>query len=236
MQLRTIELFAGAGGGALAHTHLLKHKVVCYVENNDHCQRVLEQRMRDGWLPRAAVCGDVRTFDGRPWRGEVDCVSGGFPCQPFSSAARGRNNSDLDLWPEMLRVVEEVSPTYVFAENVKREPIEDAAQDLWERGYETAFTRILASEVGGFHRRPRWWLVANADCQGQPRRPIHAKVASLPGVPGLDWWASDVSSTLGMGDGMANRMDRLRATGNGQVPIVAAVAWEALTHELLCSP
>lgn len=87
-QLRTLHLFAGAGGGILADL-ILGHLPVCAVEIDPYCRRILLSRQRDGGLPRFPIWDDVRTFDGRPWEGAVDIVSGGFPCTDISAAGRG---------------------------------------------------------------------------------------------------------------------------------------------------
>lgn len=129
-RLRELALFTGTGNGLLATHHITRRaRLICGVEIDPYCQRVLQARMRDKLLPVAPIWSDIRTFDATSLRGEVDLVSGGFPCQAFSHAARGRNNAE-DLWPHMLRVIEECAPRVVFAENVRREPIERAAQDL----------------------------------------------------------------------------------------------------------
>ena len=88
----------------------------------------MQQVEIEGMLEPFPVWDDVRTFDGLPWRGRIDVVSGGFPCQAYSAATRGRATAD-DLWPEMRRVVADVAPRYVFAENVSRVAIDGAADD-----------------------------------------------------------------------------------------------------------
>ena len=86
--MREMHLFAGAGGGILGGI-LLGHTCVCAVEIESYCRAVLLQRQRDGILPKFPIWDDVRTFDGKPWRGLVDCVCGGFPCQDISTAGGG---------------------------------------------------------------------------------------------------------------------------------------------------
>jgi site-specific DNA-cytosine methylase len=113
-----LALFAGAGGGILGG-RLLGWRTVCAVEWDAYAASVLVARQNDHSLEPFPVWDDVRTFDGRPWRGVVDVVSGGFPCQGYSGAARGRTVAE-DLWPEMRRIVADVAPRYVFAENVVR--------------------------------------------------------------------------------------------------------------------
>jgi DNA (cytosine-5)-methyltransferase 1 len=222
--MNELALFAGAGGGILGGK-LLGWRTVCAVERDAHAARVLVQRQNDGHLEGFPIWDDIRTFDGFEWRGRVDVVSGGFPCQAFSSAASGRNTAD-DLWPEMRRVVADVAPRYVFAENVQRRPIDRAAEDLEEMGYRTRCLPLSAKDLGADHIRPRYWLLAYADGDGELLRTINAEASLLPGV-GARLWGSEPRGVR-MADGVARRVDRLRAVGNGQVPAVAAAAWRIL--------
>jgi DNA (cytosine-5)-methyltransferase 1 len=223
--VRELALFAGAGGGILGGG-LLGWRTVCAVELATFPRAVLLARQRDELLDPFPVWDDIKTFDARVWRGHVDVVSGGFPCQLFSSAARGRNNAE-DLWPEMLRVVRECEPRFVFAENVKRGPIEAAASDLHRLGYTCKYARLDAAWVGAPHHRERWWLVADADSSGESRRAVDAETPRLREAAPVEWWDDDTEA-LGVSDGLAHRVDRLRALGNGQVPAVAAAAWRLL--------
>ena len=106
--LRELHLFAGAGGGILGGI-LCGHVPVCAVELEEYPRRVLLQRQRDGILPWFPVWDDIRTFDGNPWRGRVDVVAGGFPCQDISSAGKGAgiDGERSGLWAEMARVIRE---------------------------------------------------------------------------------------------------------------------------------
>jgi DNA (cytosine-5)-methyltransferase 1 len=219
-----LALFAGAGGGILAG-HLLGWRTVCAVEWDAYAASVLVARQNDGLLPAFPIWDDVRTFDGRPWRGLVDVVSGGFPCQAYSSASRGRSVAD-DLWPEMRRVVADVAPRYVFAENTQRRAIDRAADDLEAMGYAVRCMPLSAADVGADHIRQRYWLLAHANDHGELRMCLDAEVAQLPGVrPGV-WSAYPNESRVD--DGLADRMERLASTGNGQVPAVAALAFTEL--------
>lgn len=223
--LNELALFAGAGGGLLA-SKSLGWRTVCAVELDEYCRCVLIQRQNDGELqPGFPIWDDIRTFDGRAWRGLVHVVTGGFPCQAFSTAAAGNNTAD-DLWPEMRRVVADVAPWYVFAENVSRDAINAAADDLESMGYKTRALALSAKDLGADHIRGRYWLLAHTDDAGKFLRPVNAEMALLQGV-GPDVW-SDYPAELRMDDGMAYRMDRLKAIGNGQVPQCAAAAWRML--------
>ena len=108
MALRELALFAGAGGGILGG-HLLGWRTVAAVEIEDYPRAVLLQRQADGILPRFPVWDDVCTFNGKPWRGKVDVISGGFPCQDISAAGKGAGISGerSGLWSEFARIIGE---------------------------------------------------------------------------------------------------------------------------------
>ena len=276
--MREMHLFAGAGGGILGGM-LLGHVPVCAVEIDKYCRRVLQARQDDGSLPPFPIYEDVKTFDGQPWRGLVDVVAGGFPCQPFSVAGKQLGTADpRHLWPAMARIIEEVRPTYVFAENVALAAFEQPWRDLRRLGYRVPpAICVSASDVGAPHLRKRWWLLATDtvrdDLRDQPGRGRgsdgqSAAVVGHNGGPksmadaaggeprqspewegrqsatrrgrnrgGLTraweaeaengWWSTE----RGLGrvaNGVASRVDRLKALGNGQVPLTAATAWQLL--------
>lgn len=222
--MNELALFAGTGGGLLASI-LLGWRTICAVELDEYCRCVLVQRQNDGLLNPFPIWDDVRTFDGRAWRGIVDVVSGGFPCQAFSTAAAGRNNA-VDLWPEMFRVVADVAPRYVFAENVSKTAINQAADDCETLGYETRCISFGAADLGADHIRERHWLLAYADDKSQLLRGVNAEMAVGQGLQDGVW--SSIPFDPRVDDGMAHRVERYRATGNGQVPRVAAAAFQLL--------
>jgi len=215
--MNELALFAGAGGGLLG-TRLLGWRCVCAVEIDPYCQAVMLARQADGLLDPFPIWADVRDFDGRPWRGIVDVVTAGWPCQPHSTAARGRNAADT-MWDELVRVIDEVCPAWIILENVL------------ERSYPAplAPARIDCADLGAPHQRPRYWLVAHADSDSQPSKPINGEVAALQGNARLDWWKECPAEVVGVDDGVAHRVDRLKALGNGQVPPVVRAAWELLS-------
>ncbi|MEP3857702.1 MAG: DNA cytosine methyltransferase [Porticoccus sp.] len=225
--MNELALFAGAGGGLLG-TGFIGLQTICAVELDWHCRCVLLARQNMGELGSVfPIWDDIRSFDGRAWRGRVDVVSGGFPCQAFSTAARGRNNAE-NLWPEMRRVINEVEPEYVFAENVQAAAIEKAADDCAEMGYKTEMLSLSAADLGGDHVRSRYWLLAYANNKSELCSTINAEMAKREGVCG-GVWATRPDRTR-VDDGLAGRMERYKATGNGQVPIVAASALWALAN------
>ena len=220
--MNELALFAGAGGGLLA-SNLLGHDIVCAVERDEFCQHVLVQRQNDKILQPFPIWDDICTFDGRPWKGTVDLVSGGFPCQAFSSAARGRNIAEKDLWGEMRRIVREVRPHLIFAENVSERAILQAQNDLLQDGYNSKYLKLSAKDLGADHERDRFWLLAYTDYYCQLRSTKYAEAQELPKLRNSVW--ETFSGELRVSNGVAFRMDRLKALGNGQVPLVAAEAF-----------
>jgi len=151
-RLRTLHLFAGAGGGILADI-LLGHVPVCAVEIDSYCQQVLSRRQEDGCLPWFPIYDDVREFDGRIWRGLADVVCGGFPCQDISCAGSGKglNGERSGLWFEMARVIGEVRPRYVFVENsplLVGRGLTRVLSDFTEMGYDARWCVLGANDVG----------------------------------------------------------------------------------------
>jgi len=159
-----LALFAGAGGGILGG-HLLGWRTICAVEWEPYAASVLVARQNDGILPPFPIWDDVQTFDGRPWRGIVDVVSGGFPCQDISAAGKGAGieGERSGMWREMARVVSEVRPRFVFVENspmLVTRGLERVLGDLTEIGYDTKWTVMGAADVGAPHQRDRIWIKA----------------------------------------------------------------------------
>jgi DNA (cytosine-5)-methyltransferase 1 len=166
-RLRTLHLFAGAGGGVLADM-LLGHQPVCAVEINYYCQQVLAQRQKDGLLPWFPIFADVKDFDGKPWRGIVDVVSGGFPCQDISSAGRGAGieGERSGLWRQFARIICQVRPTFAFVENSPMLTVRGLGKvlgDLASIGYNAEWCVLGANDAGAPHIRKRIWILAHTE-------------------------------------------------------------------------
>ena len=162
--MNELHLFAGAGGGILGG-QLLGHSTVCAVEIEEYPRQVLLQRQRDGVLPRFPIWDDVCTFDGKPWRGTVDVICGGFPCQDISSAGKGAGiaGKRSGLWTEYARIIDEVRPKFVFAENsplLRGRGLDVVLGDLSELGYDAKWCVLGAWHVGAPHKRNRMWVLA----------------------------------------------------------------------------
>jgi DNA (cytosine-5)-methyltransferase 1 len=226
--MNELALFAGAGGGILGGK-LLGWRTVCAVEIDAFCAAILAQRQDDGLLEPFPIWSDVRTFEGRSWRGRVDVVSGGFPCQGYSSASRGRIVAE-DLWPEMRRIVADVAPSYVFAENVQRRAIDRAADDLEAMGYRVRCAVLSAADLGADHVRSRYWLRAHAHDESELCERLDAEMAMCEVVRPRVWDSEPWGTRIP--DGMAHELDAIRATGNGQVPCVVAAAWNVLRADV----
>lgn len=159
-----IELFAGIGGFGLAG-HWAGIETVCQVEIDPFCQKVLQKN-----FPHAHRHDDIHTFDGTQYAGAIDIISGGFPCQPYSTAGKRLGKEDeRHLWPEMLRVIRQARPRWVVGENVGGLiswsgglVFEEVCAGLEAIGYEVQPFVLPACAVDAPHRRDRVWFVAHS--------------------------------------------------------------------------
>ena len=237
--MNELALFAGAGGGILGG-ELLGWRCVCAVEKEPFSREVLLRRQRDGLLPLFPIWDDIRTFDGRPWRGVVDIVSAGFPCQPFSAAGRRQGKEDdRNLWPETIRVIREVGARFAFLENVPNllayDYFGEILGDLAEAGLDARWEVVSASECGAPHERKRAWILAHSmrhllEDPCKPQEGVETEEREV--LPSRSSWWNAEPDVGRVADGVAFRVDRLRALGNGQVPAVAVEAWRRLTSRM----
>jgi len=322
--MNELALFAGAGGGILGGK-LLGWRTVCAVEWEPYPASVLVARQNDGLLPPFPIWDDVQTFDGKPWRGIVDVVSGGFPCQDISSAGRGAgiDGERSGMWREMARIIHEVQPRFAFVENspmLTSRGLGTVLGDLASMGFDARWGVLGAADVGANHQRDRIWIIAkrrghvpyaqhnrirrweqqqesikeeignwdsNSNHERTQRQICGGEASISSGIceemansnstrfetqwicknwPGESkkielrsnkisntnvpqqqrgsissriqqeysfasdscWW--EVEPNVGrVADGVASRVDRLKAIGNGQVPLCAATAWRILS-------
>ena len=170
-----LDCFTGYGGFGLGLRLAYPDadfKTVCYIEWDKYCQELLQQRFRDDppTLDPAPIWDDIKSFDGRPWRGAVDILSAGFPCPPHSNAGlRKGADDDRNLWPDTLRIIREVGPRLAILENVPgilvgsdgRPPYGGTVVgQLAEIGYDAEWRVVSAADAGAPHLRNRWWLLA----------------------------------------------------------------------------
>ncbi len=163
--MKHASLFSGIGGFDLA-AKWMGWENVFQVEWDKYCQKVLEKN-----FPKVKRYGDITKFNGKPYEGTIDIITGGFPCQPFSAAGKRKGTEDdRHLWPEMLRIIREIKPSYAVGENVgglltwnDGMVLEQVFLDLENEGYEVGAFIIPACAVNAPHRRDRIWFVAYSD-------------------------------------------------------------------------
>jgi len=169
-KLNELALFAGAGGGILGGK-LLGWRTVCAVEWDAYARDVLVARQNDGCLEAFPIWDDIQTFDGRPWRGRVDVVSGGFPCQDISAAGKGAGieGERSGMWKHMARIIGEILPDQVWVENspmLVGRGLGTVLADLAEMGYDAEWGIVGAHHATAPHKRDRIWIMANANHDG----------------------------------------------------------------------
>ena len=175
--MKHLGLFEGIGGFSLA-ARWMGWETVAWVEINKFCQEKLYKN-----FPKATGYADIKEFDGTPYRGTIDIISGGFPCQPYSTAGlRKGKEDDRHLWPEMLRVIREVSPRWVVGENVRGLTnwkgglvFDEVQADLEAEGYEVLPFLLPACAINAPHKRDRIWFVAYSKSNNDRRteRKLH---------------------------------------------------------------
>lgn len=161
-----LALCAGVGGLDLGIRLALgsSYSTICYVEREAYCAEVLAARMADKTFSHAPIWDDLATFEGREFRGSVDIITAGLPCQPYSGAGKKLGHADeRAIWPEFIRIVGEVCPTLIFLENVTGflkdfGPVYNGLRDL---GFIFAPPGIYtAAECGAPHLRRRLFVLA----------------------------------------------------------------------------
>ena len=169
--MQVLDLFSGIGGFSLG----LKRagmETIGFCEIDPFCRKVLAKH----W-PDVTVHTDIRRLDGKDYKGRAEIICGGFPCQPFSQAGKRRGTEDdRHLWPEMLRIISEVRPTWVIGENVigiVKMELDSILSDLEGEGYQTRAFIIPACGIDAPHKRDRVWIIAHANSEGESDGPIN---------------------------------------------------------------
>lgn len=170
---------------------------VFQVEWDDYCQKVLAKN-----FPNVKRYGDIKEFKGEA--GSVDILTGGFPCQPFSHAGKRKGESDdRYLWPEYLRIIREIKPSYVVGENVAGlismedgKTLEGIFTDLEGEGYTVESFIIPACGVGAWHRRDRIWILAyTSDSTDRTNGGEKGEKESIQGKRGEAGYSREFSGT-----------------------------------------
>lgn len=188
-----IGLFEGIGGFSLA-AKWMGWKTVAWCEIKEECQKVLRHH-----FPEAEGHGDIKTTDFKKYANRIDILTGGFPCQPYSTAGkRLGNEDDRHLWPEMLRSIREIRPRWVVGENVRGLiswngglVFDQVQADLEAEGYEVLPFLLPACAVNAPHRRDRVWIIAHST-KTNGGNALHTRTGRN-GIAGMDdaWNVTD---------------------------------------------
>ena len=162
MELSVLDLFSGIGGFSLGLEATGKFKTIAFCEKDKFCQKVLQKNWQE-----TKIYEDIRDIDGTKIKADV--ITGGFPCQPFSTAGKRKGtDDDRYLFPEMLRIIKETKARWVIGENVQGivnmsegKVLQGIHNDLETIGYEVQTFIIPASSQGAWHKRNRIWIVAS---------------------------------------------------------------------------
>jgi len=225
--MKHLDLFSGIGGFALA-ARWAGIETVAFCEIDEFPRKVLNKN-----FPKIPIHKDTNDLNGEDYAG-IDIITGGFPCQPFSVAGlQGGEEDDRYLWPQMLRVIAQARPAWVVAENVAGiipMALDTVQADLENEGYSTRSLIIPACAKNAPHRRDRVWIIANNRSERRERG-IENKVQGERKIQGCKNGGGIESinelSTIhtprlcGAGDGIPDRLDRLKSVGNAIVPQVA---------------
>jgi DNA (cytosine-5)-methyltransferase 1 len=234
-------LFSGIGGFDLA-AQWMGWNNIFQVEKDDWCRMVLAKN-----FPNTERFADIKDFKGYEYRNQIDVLSAGLPCQPFSVAGQRRGkDDDRHLWPELLRVISEIKPAWVVAENVYGIltiegglVFEQACSDLEAEGYEVQPFVVPACAVNAPHRRDRVWIIAHTGgfrLQGRKQKLCPAQkqgydAENMPASKLRERWKGNnlpAPRICRSYDGISDRVDRIKALGNAIVPQIAYELFKAI--------
>lgn len=241
-------MFAGAGGGILAGV-LLGHRPVCAVEIEPYCRELLLEKQKNKILPKFPIWDDIRTFDGRPWKGKAEILCGGFPCQDISNSGQSTKNQKKgiqgqksSLWKEYARIIREIEPKIIFAENsslLRIRGLGVVLKDLAEMGFDARWCMLGARHIGAIHKRERMWILAYPSSWrlqgGGEKFEIRSTDDHIQNMVRWRGLPNSIPKPYGIGSRyeVANFMDRVKSIGNGQVPQVAAIAFSILSEGIV---
>lgn len=157
--MNVLDLFSGIGGFSLG-LNRAGMKTIAFCEIEEFPRKVLAKH----W-PNVLIFRDIKELHATDITEPIDLICGGYPCQPFSQAGKRQGQADdRHLWPEMFRIIREIRPTWVIAENVAGHVsmgLDSVLSDLESEGYQTTAFVIPACALNAPHRRDRVWVVAH---------------------------------------------------------------------------
>lgn len=224
--MRHADLFSGIGGFSIA-AQWMGWENVFQVEKDEFCQKVLTKN-----FPQVKRYGDIREFDGTPYRGTIDILTGGFPCQTFSVAGKGE--LDLSLWKEYYRCVLQIKPRFIVAENVpgiigrsNGKSFDEVCEDLEIADYEVTPIVLPAGAVASPQYRYRIWIVAHSNEVGRIQSTQEHIFSRRTSAQFHTGWA--VEPEVGrVAYGLSGQLDRNQSIGNAIVPQVAFEIFKAI--------
>lgn len=230
--MRVLDLFSGIGGFSLG-LERAGMTTIAFCEQDKFCQQVLKKH----W-PDIPIYDDVRTLDGKQFRGAVDVVCGGFPCQPHSFSGQRKGSADArDVWTDNARIVCEVRPKFYIAENVLGLLSTEAGQyfgrilrDLAKIGYDAEWFNLPGGAFSCQHLRPRVWLVAYPNEAQLERGSISSGIHKEYTDTGYTRRGKDKPGVERMAYGIPKQMDRLGALGNAVVPQIPEIIGRAIMN------
>ena len=165
MKLKHLDLFSGIGGFSLGLESADLVETVAFCDFDKYCQQILKKN-----FPGVPIYEDVKELNYERLKAdglsEIDIITGGYPCQPFSVAGRKKGEEDpRHVWPEMFRLVQELRPTWVIGENVGghiKLGLDTVLENLESEGYSARTFSISASSIGAVHKRERVWIMAHS--------------------------------------------------------------------------
>jgi len=242
---KLLDLFSGLGGFSLGLERTGCFQTVAFCDNDKYSKLIINKH----WKGKK-VYEDVREITKQRLKADgvqlPDIITGGFPCQPFSVAGKQKGTSDdRHLWPEMFRIIKELTPRWVIGENVKGLTniqdgvvFETVCTDLEGEGYEVRAFNIPAAGVGAPHRRERLWIVANSrralrqgtelrETNEDETREGYADQHQRSG--GISWGSWQFEPNVGrVAHGVSGRVHRLKGLGNSIVPQIAEEIGKAI--------
>jgi len=237
--VNVLDLFSGIGGFSLG-LERAGMKTVAFCEVDKKCQQVLKKHWAD-----VPIFNDVTTLSSKDLHEPIDLICGGFPCQDISLAGKGAGlaGERSGLWWQFHRLIKEIKPKYVIAENVaalRSRGLDEVLRSLFEVGYDAEWHCIPASAVGAPHRRDRVWIVSYSINRSSSLRG-DGKFSNTEKTP-VFWnhlrrgaqefvsreWREGESRPYGVAYGIPNRVDRIKQLGNAVVPQIPEIIGKAI--------
>lgn len=237
-----LDLFSGIGGISLGikrafASYGMSYQTRLYVDIEKRPQEILQQRSMGGDIDFAPVWDNILTLHGGVYKGDIDLITGGFPCQDTSRAGKGvgiTKKTRSGLFYEMWRVIREARPDYVFMENstdISNNGLAEVTAEITKSGYGARWYPLSAADVGADHIRERWWCLAyhkslfghvsetykKKSARQKPQFRNGDSKTNMGESHNRGYWSSE-SGVARVVYGVSAQVDRNKAIGNAVVP------------------